>query len=90
MTMQRFVREWQAGRWIRGIAGGGTRHTGMPNEHWLRYRGLEAGTAKLLCGLPQLDAGQLSWLEEVTGANLQAPGVSVGVRRGGGFTDGDP
>ena len=67
-----------------------SRHTGMPTEHWLRYRGLEAGTAKLLRGLPQLDAGQLSWLEEVTGANLQAPGVSVGVRRGGGFTDGDP
>ena len=38
---------------------------------------------------PQLD-GQLSWLEEVGGVNLQAPGVSVGLRRGGGFTDGDP
>ena len=65
-------------------------HTGMPNAHWLRYRGLEAETAKPLCGLPRLYAEQLSWLEEVTGANLQAPGVSVGVRRGGGFTDGDP
>ena len=65
-----------------------SRHTGMPNEHGLRYRGLERG--KLLRSLPQLDAEQLSWLEEVTGVNLQAPGVSVGVRRGGGFTDGDP
>ena len=65
-------------------------HTGMPNAHWLRYRGLEAETAKLPCSLPQLDAGQLSWLDEVIGVNLQAPGVSVGVRRGGGFTDGNP
>jgi hypothetical protein len=44
---------------------------------------------KLLRGLPPLDAEQLSWLEEVTGGNLQAPGVPVGVRRRGGFTDGD-
>ena len=62
------------------MAGGGSRHTGMPNEHRLRYRGLEADTAKLPCSLPQLDAGQLSWLGEVRGVNLQAPGVSVGVR----------
>lgn len=66
------------------------RHAGMPTEHWLRYRGLDAETAKLLRGLPPLDAGQLGWPEEVPGANLQAPGVSVGVRRGGGCTDGDP
>ena len=44
------------------LGGGGSRRAGMPTEHWLRYRGLEAETAKVLCGLPQLDAGQLSWI----------------------------
>jgi hypothetical protein len=90
MTMAMVRQRMAAGRWSRGFAGGGSRHTGTPNAHWLRYRGLEAETAKLPCSLPQLDAGQLSWLDEVIGVNLQAPGVSVGVRRGGGFTDGDP
>ena len=33
---------------------------------------LEAETAELLCSLPQLDAEQSSWLEEIMGVGPQA------------------
>jgi hypothetical protein len=44
---------------------------------------LEAETAELLCSLPQLDAEQLSWLEEIMGAGPQARRMPADLGRGG-------
>jgi len=43
---------------------------------------LEAETAELLRSLPQLDAEQSSWLEEIMGAGPQARGAHAGSGRG--------
>jgi len=43
---------------------------------------LEAETAELLRSLPQLDAEQSSWLEEIMGAGLQARGAPACSGRG--------
>ena len=44
---------------------------------------LEAETAELLRSLPQLDAEQSSWLEQIRGAGRQARGVPADSGRGG-------
>jgi hypothetical protein len=52
-------------------------------------RALEAETDDLLCTLPQLDAEQRGWLEEVMRVGKQVCGETAGIRRESDFANGD-